>query len=114
MNRTIVLAVDDSKHALFAVDAVRDLAGCIGDDVLVLHIHEVTVTHGGRARIDATEGGDDFLSGFVDRLSADEVDARLVAVGSRGRSDIAALALGSISHQLVYLAHRPVLVCRHP
>ncbi len=138
MPRTIVLGVDDSKHALHAVDAVRELAQATGDEVIVLHVHEVTVGHGDRARVEDNEAPTDFLDGYVERLSesgvrargevvealygriahaileaADAVDARLVAVGSRGRSDIGALALGSVSHQLVNLAHRPVLVVRH-
>ena len=43
---------------------------------------------------------------------ADELDARAVVVGSRGRSSIAAAVLGSVSTGVLHHTHRPVLVVR--
>ena len=43
---------------------------------------------------------------------ADELDARAVVVGSRGRSSIAAAVLGSVSTGVLHHAQRPVLVVR--
>jgi nucleotide-binding universal stress UspA family protein len=43
---------------------------------------------------------------------AEEVDAGLVVVGSRGLGPIERLALGSVSEGIVYHATRPVLVAR--
>jgi nucleotide-binding universal stress UspA family protein len=41
---------------------------------------------------------------------ADENDADVVLVGRRGRSGVAELLLGSVSHELVLHCKRPVLV----
>jgi nucleotide-binding universal stress UspA family protein len=43
---------------------------------------------------------------------ADELDARVIVAGSRGRSTIAAALLGSVSTGLLHHTHRPVLVVR--
>lgn len=45
---------------------------------------------------------------------ADEIEARLVAVGTRGHGTVAALLLGSVSQAVVRQAHCPVLVVRDP
>ncbi len=41
---------------------------------------------------------------------ADERDARLIIVGTRGESPIKGALLGSTPHKLLQLSHRPVLV----
>jgi nucleotide-binding universal stress UspA family protein len=38
--------------------------------------------------------------------------AGVIVVGSRGRGDLSALLLGSVAHQVIHLADRPVLVAR--
>ena len=43
---------------------------------------------------------------------ADELDARAIVAGSRGRSTIAAAVLGSVSTGLLHHTSRPVLVVR--
>ena len=52
----------------------------------------------------------------VERISAyaQEIDARLIAVGTRGHGTVASLILGSISNGLIRNACRPVLVVRVP
>ncbi|MEO5633095.1 universal stress protein [Gaiella sp.] len=45
---------------------------------------------------------------------ATEIDARLVAVGTRGHGTVAALLLGSVSQAVVRHAPCPVLVVRDP
>jgi nucleotide-binding universal stress UspA family protein len=44
--------------------------------------------------------------------AATEFDADLIAMGSRGRSDLGGLFLGSVSHQVVAGTDRPVLIVR--
>ena len=41
---------------------------------------------------------------------AGEVNADIIVVGRRGRSGVVELVLGSVSHELVVLSKRPVLV----
>jgi nucleotide-binding universal stress UspA family protein len=43
---------------------------------------------------------------------AREHDAGIIVMGSRGRSDIAGLVLGSTAHKVIHLADMPVLVVR--
>jgi nucleotide-binding universal stress UspA family protein len=43
---------------------------------------------------------------------ADELDARAIVAGSRGRSTIAAAVLGSVSTGLLHHTRRPVLIVR--
>jgi nucleotide-binding universal stress UspA family protein len=45
---------------------------------------------------------------------ADERDARVIVVGTRGESPIRGALLGSVPHKLLHLSHRPVLVVPSP
>jgi len=45
---------------------------------------------------------------------AEELDARAIVVGSRGRSSLAAAVLGSVSTGVLHHTTRPVLVVRGP
>lgn len=134
MSGSILLAVDDSKHSRRAAEVVEQLAKATGATVTVLHVHEVAVGRWGRLRVDE-DLGDSFAADVASRLvangvsahadrreaqlhevaqaliaAADEIDAAFIAVGSRGRSDVGSLTLGSVSHKLLHLSHRPVLV----
>src|ERR1039458_2284110 len=41
---------------------------------------------------------------------ADEYDARMVVLGASGRTDMPHVPFGSVSHRLMHLAARPVLI----
>ncbi|HEV8650268.1 MAG TPA: universal stress protein [Actinomycetes bacterium] len=36
----------------------------------------------------------------------------MIVMGSRGRTDLAALVLGSVAHKVLHLSDRPVLIAR--
>jgi len=134
MTSTILLAVDDSAHSQRAADVSKGLAQLTKYKVVVVHVHELAVGRWGSMRVDDNTG-DTFAESVVKELlgagidarvetrdatygqvaqtlsvTADDLDADMVVVGSRGRSNVASLALGSVSHKLLHLAHRPVLV----
>jgi nucleotide-binding universal stress UspA family protein len=43
---------------------------------------------------------------------AKSLDAGVIIMGSRGRTDLAGLVLGSTAHKVIHLTDRPVLVVR--
>jgi len=43
---------------------------------------------------------------------AKQHDVGIIVMGSRGRSDLAGLVLGSTAHKVIHLTDRPVLVVR--
>ena len=51
-----------------------------------------------------------FFAALID--AADELDARVIVAGSRGRSTLAAAILGSVSTGLLHHTTRPVLIDR--
>ena len=58
----------------------------------------------------AVRAGGPFFAALVQL--ADELDARVIVAGSRGRSRLAAAVLGSVSTGLLHHTSRPVLIVR--
>ena len=58
----------------------------------------------------AVRAGGPFFAALL--RTADELDARVIVAGSRGRSRLAAAVLGSVSTGLLHHTSRPVLVVR--
>jgi nucleotide-binding universal stress UspA family protein len=133
----ILLAVDGSDHASRAVPLAVDIAKKSGGEVVVLHVREHDATRG----MDWDMEGAEEARGLAERVceevraggvparaevarvlmgrtargildAAQEQEAGLIVMGSRGRSDLAGLLLGSVTHKVIQLSDRPVLVAR--
>jgi nucleotide-binding universal stress UspA family protein len=96
MFRTILLAVDGSKHSEKAVELAKHLATVGNEEVVVTELR--SAQYGGVARI---------LTNL-----AEDVDAGLIVMGSHGRGDLTALLLGSVAHKVLHYSNRPVLIAR--
>jgi nucleotide-binding universal stress UspA family protein len=136
MKKTILLAVDAKHYVSAATDFTRDLSRDTGDRVIVLHVHEFAVGRFGRLQVDCPEGeGERLVTEIVAALksagvtaeaeiretvlghiaravlqAADRHDARVVVLGSSGRTDLPHIPFGSVSHRLLHWATRPVLI----
>jgi len=135
----ILVAVDHSAISDRAVVAARDLAVLSKGEVWVLHLRErETGAKTGVLVIDeTTDDANAAVGAAVDVLAqagvkahgevrntifgyaareiindAEEVNADLIVMGSRGRGDLAGLLLGSTAHKVIHLSDRPVLVVR--
>jgi nucleotide-binding universal stress UspA family protein len=128
MAGTIICGVDGSVDSRAALGVAARLAARLGDRLVLAHAVEYgPVTYeaysplGGMApRLDfaAVDAGLDqaerrVLTGLpAERLAelADEEDAELIVVGSRGHGALKAAFLGSVSNSLVGVARCPVLI----
>ncbi|BEP14097.1 hypothetical protein acdb102_24080 [Acidothermaceae bacterium B102] len=135
MKGTLLLAVDHGGPAEKTSAIIRDLATAGGNQVVVLHVHQVAVGRWGRLVVE-TEPGEDCVAEVVAKdlqnaginatyetietamgrvgaaisTAADRVDASLIVMGTHSESDVASLTLGSASHRVLHRAHRPVLL----
>jgi nucleotide-binding universal stress UspA family protein len=136
MFKTIVVATDGSPHGDKALATASEMAREENSRILVVHVVEFVGGKGGvypmlvdepevkgriRAAVDALK-----TDGMSAELLVQEVglggparsiaaaaaaaDADLIVVGSKGRSEIADIVLGSVPMRLLHIAHRPVLV----
>ncbi len=138
--RHIVVGVDRSKPSLAALEVAADIAGVTGATVSVLEVFEyvppfplgpaaAVTSRGEETALDVTrallevevrEIRDRGVATQVVVRSgepaptllevADDVDADLVVVGTRGRGDPARPLLGSVARAVVNQARRPTLV----
>ena len=136
MNKTILLAVDTTSHTAAAADMARDLAAGTGDRVVVLHVHEFAIGRFGKIQVDCGDGeGERVVGGITDRLTAagiaaladirrtpighiartisgvaDELDVRMIILGSSGAHDVPRFPFGSVSLRLLHQSSKPVLL----
>ena len=139
MSSTILLAADARHDVAEPIELTRELSQGTQGSVLVLHIHEFSVGKYGRVQLCCPEDeAEDILprivallgesgvpaewqireanSGTVARAildMADQHDAHVIVLGSNLRTDVPLIPLGSVSHKLLHMARRPVLVVPH-
>jgi nucleotide-binding universal stress UspA family protein len=136
--RRILFAVDAEGHARAAAPAVARLAAAAQADVVVLHVQEVDfIPRFGRWETESEEESLQLAEAIAAEMKAAGVEATaevrvasrqriadeiaaaalangadVVALGSRGLSDVGALVLGSVSHRVLKSVDCPVLICR--
>lgn len=134
----LLVAVDHSDVTERVIAAARDLACLSSGKVWVLHLREreviprmglvptesdaeaeaqvkSSVEALTQAGVEAHGEVRDVVFGHAAREiveDAREHDAGIIVMGSRGRTDIAGLVLGSTAHKVIHLAEVPVLVVR--
>jgi nucleotide-binding universal stress UspA family protein len=138
MYERVLVAMDHSEVAERALAAARDLALLSKGEVWVLHLREreVIAQMGDVPSESATDAGSP-VAAAVEELTkagvtahgevrnttfghaareiledAKEHDVGVIVMGTRGRSELTGLVLGSTAHKVIHLADRPVLVVR--
>jgi nucleotide-binding universal stress UspA family protein len=134
----LLVAVDHSDAAERVINAACGLASLSDGEVWVLHLREREVMARGGSF--ATESNAEALSvaehaaqvlndagikthyevrNTIYGQAAREIaaaarahDVGVIVMGSRGRSDLTSLVLGSTAHKVIHLSDRPVLVVR--
>jgi nucleotide-binding universal stress UspA family protein len=104
----VVPAVDVLPAGGFGVTTAR-LHNVTGDDRAPLdEAARLAVEHGMHARTELLKG--DTVNEIV--AYADDIDADLIVIGSRGHGAVLNALLGSVSHGVLHEARRPVLIVR--
>lgn len=138
MYERLLVAVDHSEVSDRVIAAAKELASLSKGKVWVLHLREreiisrmgqVPSESDTEAHQAVQDGVDALIQAGVDAQGevretvfghaareivedAREHDAGVIIMGSRGRSDLAGLVLGSTAHKVIHLTDRPVLVVR--
>jgi nucleotide-binding universal stress UspA family protein len=142
MIKRIVLALDGSPESDYALPITQELALATAAAVTVVHVREMMlapVVGGVPRRVDASEleervaedvaalinaGIDAELQIVASTYSggpaheiaeiAEQVEAGLIVVGTRGFGVIKGMLVGSVAHRLPYIAKCPVLTVPYP
>ena len=137
---TIVLALDGSEGSRRAIPVAVSQAKRNDARIVIAHVEERIVAKGdmptvradeeeivkriegeaaeiSEAGVDATvERATVVLGGPAQAIAeiADESDAEMIVIGTRGHSPIPGLLLGSVATRLLHIAKRPVLAVPPP
>ena len=132
---TIVVGVDGSGHADHAVQTVAKIAAETRDKVIVFHGVVIHQAKGSPFTTETRDEAQHLVDRYVAQLAeagvsatgdihreleigiggalidvAESHQAGLIVVGTRGRSDIVSMLLGSVAHEAVHKSPLPVLV----
>ncbi len=135
--KRVLLAVAGGEDVPGSVEAAVAIARAAEAEVLVLHARYLLPTSDGVPFIDTDEDSQETvratleelkragvratphtpLSANVTRQIVDEAvawNADVIVMGSRRLSDLGSLLLGGVSHDVMRLSDRPVLLARRP
>ncbi len=138
MYEKILVAIDHSAASDRALAAARELAGLAKGEVWVVHLRErEVIPRIGLVPTEEHNEAEDEVKTAVSALAeagvtthaevadvpfgqaaaeivelAKQHDVGVIVMGSRGRSDLKGLVLGSTAHKVIHLTDRPVLVVR--
>jgi len=137
--KKILLAVDGSVHSMKAAEYAVDVSQLIQGEILLLHCHRPFPISPGEPYFEMAAAGiqdnahrilDPFIAllnqsgvpfseeikegraGDVISKVADIEGCDVIVMGSRGRSELKGLVLGSVTHRVLRTAPCPVLVIR--
>jgi len=135
MFERILVATDSSEPSKRAVEFAAGLAKDHASEIIVLHAVPRIVSRYGTSYLEepdvATELVDETVRDLKDRglnargevvrvleghmprgivESAVSADADAIVMGTRGRSDFGGLFLGSVTHRVLHLSEKPVIV----
>jgi len=133
----LLAAVDQSEVSPRVIAAAKELASLSQGQVWVLHLREREFGRLGLTPIESDEEARGPVSAGVEALTqagidahgevretvfghaareivkdAQEHDADIIIMGSRGRSELTGAILGSTAHKVIHLTDRPVMVVR--
>jgi len=133
----LLVAVDQSEVSPRVIAAAKELASLSQGQVWVLHLREREFGRLGLTPIESDEEAQEPVKAGVDALTqagidahgevretvfghaareivkdAQEHDADVIIMGSRGRSELTEAMLGSTAHKVIHLTDRPVMVVR--
>jgi nucleotide-binding universal stress UspA family protein len=136
-SRRILLPVDGSDHATKAVDTAIEMAGLLSAMIVLLHCRKALPLYLGEPYFQAAHnqvttntealmvpyrrqleaGGVAFTERVLEGRPAEVIcraamleKCHMIIMGSRGRTDLQGLLLGSVTHRVLHSASCPVLV----
>ena len=134
MFETLVLALDGSEGSKRAIAVATEIAEQNNSRIVVVHVEEDVVGKGGgpiratedEIQVEVRRQAEEFKARGIDTevkvanvwlggpahviaSVADEANADLIVVGTRGHSPVAGLLLGGVTQRLLHIAHQPVL-----
>jgi nucleotide-binding universal stress UspA family protein len=135
MFERILVATDSSEPSERALEFAAGLAKDHGSEIIVLHAVPRVVSRFGTSDLEEPDAARELVDQIVRDLkdrglnargevvrvleghmargiveSAASADADVILMGTRGRSDFGGLFLGSVTHRVLHLAEKPVIV----
>ena len=118
----ILVPIDFSPHSEIALIYASELAEALECPLVALHVvHDPGEAPGYYAAVSGKKKKQlrmiqdvaaDMMSQFMHQ--ADKTDARMIVMGSQGRTGLAHVLLGSKAEQVVRLSPRPVTIVKAP